>query len=76
MVLPIRSPFRRFFTASALAYTEYGDLLVSELKRTCIIPKTHSVNDVDMPEVNAQLKQLVKTDHLSNARTMFDKMPY
>ncbi|KAG6729703.1 hypothetical protein I3842_01G043500 [Carya illinoinensis] len=76
MVLPIRSPFRRFFTASALAYTEYGDLLVSELKRTCIIPKTHSVNDVDMPEVNAQLKQLVKTGHLSDARSMFDKMPY
>ncbi|KAG2724937.1 hypothetical protein I3760_01G042100 [Carya illinoinensis] len=29
-----------------------------------------------MPEVNAQLKQLVKTRHLSDARAMFDKMPY
>jgi pentatricopeptide repeat protein len=76
MVLSIRPPIRRLFTASTIAYTECIDILVSETKPNHLAQKTHFVNHVDMLEVNSQLKQLVKAGNLNAARGMFDKMPH
>ncbi|KAK9990356.1 hypothetical protein SO802_025341 [Lithocarpus litseifolius] len=79
MVLSVRPLiFRRLFTSSTLAYTECRDLLFSEAKPHPLelAQKTHLVYHVDMPEVNSQLKQLVKAGDLNAARTMFDKMPH
>lgn len=76
MVLSIKPPFRRLFSAATIAYTEYGDLLVSEARPNHLTQKPHFVSHVDMLEVNAQLKQLVKTGRLTDARKMFDELPY
>jgi len=76
MVLSIKPPFRRLFTAATVACTEYGDLVVSETIPTHLTQKPHFVNHVNMLEVNAQLKQLVKTGRLTDARNMFDELPY
>lgn len=76
MVLSIKPPFRRLFSAATVAYTEYGDLLVSETRPKHLTQKPHFVNHVNMLEVNAQLKQLVKTGRLTDARKMFDELPY
>jgi pentatricopeptide repeat protein len=76
MVLSIKPPFRRLFSAATVAYTEYGDLLVSEARPNHLTQKPHFVSHVDMLEVNAQLKQLVKTGRLTDARKMFDELPY
>ncbi|KAK7852465.1 putative pentatricopeptide repeat-containing protein At3g47840 [Quercus suber] len=79
MVLSVRPLiFRRLFTSSTIAYTECRDLLFSETKPHPLelVQKTHLVNHVDMPEVNSQLKQLVKAGDLNAARRMFDKMPH
>lgn len=76
MFLSTRPPFRRLFIASAIPYTEYRDLLVSETKPNLFAQKTHFVNHVNILEFNGQLKQLVKTGHLIEARNMFDKMPH
>lgn len=38
-------------------------------------PSIHYTNQVDLAEANCELKQLVKTGHLKDARNMFDQMP-
>ncbi|GKU99202.1 hypothetical protein SLEP1_g12080 [Rubroshorea leprosula] len=47
-----------------------------EDKTRQLLPPNHATDHVDMVEVNSQLKQLVKTGDLRDARRMFDKMPH
>ncbi|KAM1261766.1 hypothetical protein ACFX13_027695 [Malus domestica] len=75
MILSIRPHIRRIFTASAFAHTECRNPLLPEKKPDHLEQKAQLGNDVDMIELNAQLKQLVKAGKVGDARNMFDKMP-
>ncbi|KAK2968187.1 hypothetical protein RJ640_018280 [Escallonia rubra] len=75
MLIAIRPYIRRLSTASSLAYAESGDLVTFQLSRHLLPQQTHVVPQVGMLEINSQLKQLVKTGHLRDARDMFDKLP-
>lgn len=66
--LSTRALGRRLFTAPALASTGCTDLNNSSQN----IP---FISQLDLPESNKRLKELVKTDQLRNARRMFDEMP-
>ncbi|KDP44589.1 hypothetical protein JCGZ_22171 [Jatropha curcas] len=66
MALAVRIYIRRLCTVSSFACTEYRDHL---LAYSC--PKSIPIN---MIEINSQLKHLVKTDRLQDARQMFEKM--
>lgn len=67
---------RLFTTNSAIACIEHGDLLIFPQNPYQMSLKTQLPSQVNMFEVNSQLKQLVKDGHLQEARKMFDKMPY
>ncbi|GAV87755.1 PPR domain-containing protein/PPR_2 domain-containing protein [Cephalotus follicularis] len=76
MVLSIRPHVMRLCTASStFAYKNEYHLLVSQTLPDQFSRKTNIKNDVNMLEVNFQLKLLVKSGRLSEARQMFDKMP-
>ncbi|XP_021834160.1 putative pentatricopeptide repeat-containing protein At3g47840 [Prunus avium] len=75
MILSIRPHIRGIFTASAFAHKECRNLLVSEGEPDQLGQNTHLGSHVDMLELNAQLKQLVKVGNVGEARKMFDKMP-
>ena len=72
--LSIRALGRRLFTAPAVASTECIDLQVLERSNDNLSQNIHFISQTDLPESNKQLKELVKTGHLGNARRMFDKM--
>ncbi|KAK2657151.1 hypothetical protein Ddye_010203 [Dipteronia dyeriana] len=76
MLLSIRPRIRRLFTSSAVSCTEGSDYLVLPPKLDQLSQNSQPPSHVNMLEVNFQLKQLVKTGHLLDARNMFDKMPY
>ncbi|KAK4840896.1 hypothetical protein QYF36_020819 [Acer negundo] len=76
MLLSTRPSIRRLFTSSAISCTEGRDNLVLPPKPEQLSQNTQPPSHVNMLEVNFQLKQLVKTGHLLDARNMFDKMPY
>ncbi|KAK9279926.1 hypothetical protein L1049_013610 [Liquidambar formosana] len=73
MVLSIRPQIRRLCTSSSIACAEFRGLLVSNDQ---LAPKGPVVTQVDMFEANSQLKQLVKSGHVGDARQLFDKMPH
>ncbi|XP_004289123.1 PREDICTED: putative pentatricopeptide repeat-containing protein At3g47840-like [Fragaria vesca subsp. vesca] len=76
MVRTIRSQFRRLFTSSPLAHPQCRSLVLApESKTEQRDHKTHHANHVDIPELNSQLKQLVKAGDLKHARKVFDEMP-
>ena len=75
MVSSVRTLTRRIFTGPALVSTEYKSLLGSQGRQDQLVEQTHFVNHANTLELNAQLKQLVKTGCLTDARKMFDKMP-
>ncbi|CAK7339609.1 unnamed protein product [Dovyalis caffra] len=74
MFLSVRPHVRRLCTVSAMACTDYRDLMVSSQKPEASPSKTQIPNHINMLEINSELKQLVKTGRLDNARQMFDKM--
>ncbi|KAA8547392.1 hypothetical protein F0562_003744 [Nyssa sinensis] len=76
MILSIRPRMRRLYTASTIVYNESRDLLEFEKSEELLPQKTHNVIQVDMLEVNSQLKGLVKAGQLTDARQMFDKIPH
>ncbi|KAM2644585.1 hypothetical protein EV1_018231 [Malus domestica] len=57
-------------TASAFAHTECRNLLLPDAKPDHLHQKTHLGNHVDMLELNAHLKQLVKTGNVGDARLL------
>ncbi|XP_057976510.1 putative pentatricopeptide repeat-containing protein At3g47840 [Malania oleifera] len=72
MVLSVRPHIRRLFTGSGIAC---ADPLVLERTKYHFAQNTHFINQVDVIAVNSQLKQLVRTGCLDDARQLFDKMP-
>ncbi|XP_023544313.1 putative pentatricopeptide repeat-containing protein At3g47840 isoform X1 [Cucurbita pepo subsp. pepo] len=76
MILFRRPHIWRNFTVLALAGTETKDYphhLNTKLEPSIV--NTHFANQVDLVEVNSELKKLVRTSQLKDARDMFDKMP-
>ncbi|XP_059636766.1 putative pentatricopeptide repeat-containing protein At3g47840 [Cornus florida] len=76
MVVSIRPHMRRLYTVSAIAYNESRESLALGKSKDFLAQKTNDVTRVDMLEVNSQLKELVKTGQLNDARQMFDKLPH
>ncbi|KAL8240533.1 hypothetical protein R6Q59_013888 [Mikania micrantha] len=66
MVISARICLRRY-TTSCVAY--------AQTLRTPSIYETHVVTRFSMFEVNTELKELVKSGRLSDARQVFDKLP-
>ena len=73
--LSIRALWRRFFTAPAVASTEWLDLQLLDRRNDSLSQDIYFICQTDFPERNKQLKELVKSGDLPNARRMFDKMP-
>ncbi|KAJ4714336.1 Pentatricopeptide repeat-containing protein [Melia azedarach] len=71
-----RPRIRRLFSSSAISYTEKRHLPVWPPKPDQVSQSLELPIHVSMLDINSRLKQLVKTGHLSDARKMFDAMPY
>ncbi|KAF2302327.1 hypothetical protein GH714_034114 [Hevea brasiliensis] len=74
MALSLRPYMRRFFRVSSSASTECRDLLIAYSGPNDLSLRTQLLSPQNMLEINSQLKYLVKTDRLRDARQMFDKM--
>ncbi|KAL7614264.1 hypothetical protein Lser_V15G07316 [Lactuca serriola] len=68
MVISARFCIKRSYTTSCIAY--------AQTFKPQSIQETHNVTQFDMFEVNSKLKELVKSDRLSDARQLFDKLPH
>ncbi|XP_008447344.2 putative pentatricopeptide repeat-containing protein At3g47840 [Cucumis melo] len=76
MVLFYRQHIKRNFTVLAVAGATTNDnLRLLNKKSLPLTPNVHFSNKVDLAEANNQLKKLVKTNHLNDARNMFDQLP-
>ncbi|KAL7612563.1 hypothetical protein Lser_V15G07243 [Lactuca serriola] len=59
---------RRSYITSCIAY--------AQTFKPQSIQESHNVTQFNMVEVNSKLKELVKSNRLSNARQLFDKLPH
>lgn len=70
MLQQTRPQIKRLFTSCAIACTE-------QILKPFQPPKSEQFpTHVNIFEINSELKSLVKTGHLRDARNMFDKMPH
>ncbi|XP_021753205.1 LOW QUALITY PROTEIN: putative pentatricopeptide repeat-containing protein At3g47840 [Chenopodium quinoa] len=72
MIMCTRTHFRGYFTRIA---NSTADLLESPVIKTQINPSLQSKKFPDVLECNFQIKELVKTGRLEDARKLFDEMP-
>ncbi|KAL3818781.1 hypothetical protein ACJIZ3_004686 [Penstemon smallii] len=77
MVLSIR-PFitRRICTKSCLSYSNSRHILSLAQSKDESVPIYHEALQINMLEINSELKHLTKNCDLKSARTMFDKLPH
>ncbi|XP_022157247.1 putative pentatricopeptide repeat-containing protein At3g47840 [Momordica charantia] len=75
MILFRRQHIRRNFTVSVVAGTETKDLHFLNSKSESLNQNSYLENHINVAEANIQLKQLVRTGHLKDARELFDQMP-
>ncbi|KAL4577651.1 hypothetical protein LXL04_013762 [Taraxacum kok-saghyz] len=68
MVLSARICIRRSYSTSCIAY--------AQTVNSSSIQETHNVTQFNMFEANSKLKELIKSDKLSDARQLFDKLPH
>ncbi|KAL6583471.1 hypothetical protein OROMI_005549 [Orobanche minor] len=77
MVLSLRPlvATRRLYSDSCLAYVDSIDTLFFDKRNDPSTPNQHEAVQVNMLELNSELKHLTKTGDLKSARNMFDTLP-
>ncbi|CAA2952547.1 pentatricopeptide repeat-containing At3g47840 [Olea europaea subsp. europaea] len=67
---------RRFYATYAVACAETWDVLSHEELRNHLTQKSHDAIQIEMVEINSQLKDMLKTGNLNRARKLFDEIPH
>ncbi|KAL7104644.1 hypothetical protein ACP275_08G258700 [Erythranthe tilingii] len=77
MVLSLRPLItRRLYTKSCFAYADSVDILLSEEHKDSTTQNQHEPMQINMLELNSQLRNLTKSGDLKSARDMFDALPH